>query len=193
MFIKHAAVLDQLCNRKQAIIDWSTSNSAICCCQHWKAFKSAALSPSDPHWVLALAGSLLKSLVSAELAVIAEGSLLNKVFPSKKEYHNQLRQGLQRGPNATVYHPFPDRISRNSATNFGPSIPTTSLATLLNPLFLNFNQPLKGPSSTVKANTLHPSAFNVRVSTIKPLNKHSKTLPFSNLCPWILRPWSHPS
>jgi hypothetical protein len=51
------------------------------------------LNPSDPHWVLA--GSLLKSLVSAELAVIAEGSLLNKVFPSKKEYHNQLRQGLQ--------------------------------------------------------------------------------------------------
>ena len=93
VFIKHAAVLDQLCNHKQAIIDRSTSNSAICCCQHWKAFKSAALNPSDPHWVLA--GSLLKSLVSAELAVIAEGSLLNKVFPSKKEYHNQLRQGLQ--------------------------------------------------------------------------------------------------
>jgi hypothetical protein len=34
-------------------------------------------------------------LVSEELAVIAEGSLLNKVFPSKKEYCNQLRLGLQ--------------------------------------------------------------------------------------------------
>ena len=53
----------------------------------------SCLNPSDPHWVLA--GSLLQSLVSEELAVIAEGSLLNKVFPSKKEYHNQLRLGLQ--------------------------------------------------------------------------------------------------
>ena len=59
----------------------------------WGAFRAAALNPSDPHWVLA--GSLLHSLVSEELGVIAEGSLLNKVFPSKKEYHNQLRLGLQ--------------------------------------------------------------------------------------------------
>jgi len=93
VFIKHAAVLDQLCNHKQAIMDWSTSNPAICCCKRWNAFKTAALNPSDPHWVLA--GSLLKSLVSEELAVIAEGSLLNNVFPSKKEYHAQLRLGLQ--------------------------------------------------------------------------------------------------
>ena len=76
VFIKHAAVLDQLCNHKQAIVDWSTSQPAVCCC------KTAALNPSDPHWVLA--GSLLHSLVSEELLVIAEGSLLNKVFPSKK-------------------------------------------------------------------------------------------------------------
>ena len=61
--------------------------------KHWTPFTSAALNPSDPHWVLA--GSRLPSLVSAELAVIAEGSLLNKVFPSKREYHNQLRLGLQ--------------------------------------------------------------------------------------------------
>ena len=93
VFIKHAAVLDQLCNHKQAVADWSTSQPAECCCKNWGAFKTAALNPSDPHWVLA--GSLLHSLVSEELAVIAEGSLLNKVFPSTKEYHNQLRQGLQ--------------------------------------------------------------------------------------------------
>ena len=93
VFIKHAAVLDQLCNHKQAVADWSTSQPAVCCCKNWGAFKTAALNPSDPHWVLA--GSLLHSLVSEELAVIAEGSLLNKVFPSKKDSHNQLRQGLQ--------------------------------------------------------------------------------------------------
>ena len=92
VFIKHAAVLDQLCNHKQAIADWSTTQPATCCCKKWEPFKTAALNPSDPPWVLA--GSLLHSLVPEELAVIAEGSLLNKVFPSKKEYQNQLRLGL---------------------------------------------------------------------------------------------------
>ena len=93
VFIKHAAVLDQLCNHKQAIADWSTSNPAVCCCKNWGAFKAAALNPSDPHWVLA--GSLLHSLAPAELAVIAEGSLMNKVFPSKKECQNQMRLGVK--------------------------------------------------------------------------------------------------
>ena len=92
VFIKRAAVLDQLWNHKQAIADWSTSNPATCCCKNWGTFKTAALNPSDPHWVLA--GSLLHSLVPAELAVIAEGSLMNKVFP-KKEYQNQMRLGMQ--------------------------------------------------------------------------------------------------
>ena len=85
VFIKHAAVLDQLCNHKQAITDWSSGQEASCCCKHWLKFKTAALNPSDSHWVLA--GSLLHSLLPADLAVIAEGSLLNKVFPSKEEYH----------------------------------------------------------------------------------------------------------
>ena len=92
VFIKHAAALDQLCNHKQAITDWSTGHPAICCCKIWESFKSAALNPSDPHCVLA--GSLLHSLLPEDLAVIAEGSLLNNVFPSKKEYHNQLKLGL---------------------------------------------------------------------------------------------------
>ena len=93
VFIKRAAVPDQLCNHKQAIADWSTSNPAICCCKNWTTYKSAALNPSDPHWVLA--GSLPHSLLPTELAVIAEGSLLNKVFRSKKEYHNQMRLGMK--------------------------------------------------------------------------------------------------
>ena len=93
VFIKHAAVLDILCNHKQAIEDWSTSNPAICCCKSWSDYKTAALNPSDPHWVLS--GSLLHSLLLPELAVIAEGSLSNKVFPSKKEYFNQMRQAIK--------------------------------------------------------------------------------------------------
>ena len=46
----------------------------------------------DPHWVLA--GSLLHDLLLAYLAVIAEGSLLNKVFPSKKDFQTTLKFGL---------------------------------------------------------------------------------------------------
>jgi len=75
----------------------------------WEPFKTAALNPSDPHCVLA--GSLLHSLVPEELAVIAEGSLLNKVLPSKKECQNQLklvlhgwtkRNGLPSMPNSEI-------------------------------------------------------------------------------------------
>ena len=93
VFIKHAAVLDILCNHKQAIEDRSTSNPAICCCKSWSSYKPAALNPSDPHWVLS--GSLLHSILPPELAVIAEGSLSNKVFPSKKEYQNQMQLGFK--------------------------------------------------------------------------------------------------
>ena len=93
VFIKHAAVLDILCNHKQAIDDWSTTNPATCCCKSWSCYKSAALNPLDSHWVLS--GSLLHSHLQPDLAVIAEGSLANKVFPSKKEFHNQLRLGLR--------------------------------------------------------------------------------------------------
>ena len=92
VFIKHAAVLDQLCNHKQAISQWSTGTDAICCCQRWSKYKKAALNPPDPHWVLA--GSLLHDLLPADLSVIAEGSLLNKVFPSKKDYQSTWKLGL---------------------------------------------------------------------------------------------------
>ena len=112
VFIKHAAVLDQLCNHKQAIAEWSTTQPATCCCKKWEPFKTAALNPTDPHWVLA--GSLLHPFISEELAVIAEGSLLNKVFPSKKEYHNQLKLGLQSG------------TKRNGL----PSMPTSEISDL---------------------------------------------------------------
>ena len=93
VFIKHAAVLDQLCNHKQSIIDWSTDNPPVCCCKSWSTYKAAVLNPQEDHWVLS--GSLLSSLLPPSLAVIAEGSLSNKVFPSKKEYLNQLHSGLR--------------------------------------------------------------------------------------------------
>ena len=71
--VKHSAVLDQLCS----------GNPADCQCSQWSKFKSAALIPTDPHWVPA--GPLLSKHLPPDLSVIAEGSLLNKVFPSKKD------------------------------------------------------------------------------------------------------------
>lgn len=93
VFVKNASVLDHLCNHKQAITQWSMNSSAQCCCKLWSNYKKAAINPTDPHWVLS--GSLLAGLLPEDLTVIAEGSLLNEVCPSKKDYHSTLRFGLQ--------------------------------------------------------------------------------------------------
>jgi len=143
VFIKHAAVLDQLCNHKQAIVDWSTSHSAVCYCKDWGVFRSAALNPSAPHWVLS--GSLLKSLVSTELGVIAEGSLLNKVLPSKKEYHNQLRLGLKSWTKRNGLPSMPQSASLTFANNYGQNIRNKSPATSQNPPSANSKQPSNLP------------------------------------------------
>ena len=76
MFIKHASVLDQLCNHKQAISQWSTNPNAQRCCP-------TAINPSDAHWVLA--GSLLTGLLPDDLSVIAEGSLLKRQSSTVKQ------------------------------------------------------------------------------------------------------------
>ena len=52
IFVKHASVLDQLCNHKQAVTMWSTDINVECCCKNWPQYKKASLNPSDPHWVL---------------------------------------------------------------------------------------------------------------------------------------------
>lgn len=110
VFIKHGAVLDQLCNHKQAIFEWSFGNEAKCCCKQWSKFSKAALNPSDPHWVLAR--SLLHDLLPADLAVIAEGSLLNKVFPSQKDYYTQLKTGLQQWTKQMAFFACPPKTSQ---------------------------------------------------------------------------------
>ena len=151
VFIKHAAVLDQLCNHKQAIADWFTTQPATCCCKKWEPFKTAALNPSDPHWVLA--GSLLHSLVPEELAVIAEGSLLNKVFPSKKEYQNQLKLGLHGWTKRNGLPSMPNsEISDFSQHLWTESIPNTSLVTSPNHPSTPFKKPSRALSSIVKTN-----------------------------------------
>ena len=126
VFIKPAAVLDQLCNHKQAIADWSATQPATCCCKKWEPFKAAALNPSDPHWVFA--GSLLHSLVSEELAVIAEGSLLNEVFPSKKGIPNQFKLGLQGWTKRNGLPPMPNSEISDFSQHLWTAVQTRHLS-----------------------------------------------------------------
>ena len=179
VFIKHAAVLDILCNHKQAIDDWSTTNPATCCCKSWSCYKSAALNPSDSHWVLS--GSLLHSHLQPDLAVIAEGSLANKVFPSKKEFQNQLRLGLK------------NWTKRNGL----PSMPQSDITDLCHLLWQQhlsqitsqsnqldvFKTPLMVPSSIVRTNTLPLFEYFARAFISNPSRRHSKTLPSLNPYP----------
>ena len=79
-------MINLLCNHKHAVTEWATGMTPVCCCQTWAPFKKACLNPGAKHWILSLSGTLLADLLPPEQAVVAEGSLSNKVFPSKKEY-----------------------------------------------------------------------------------------------------------
>ena len=86
------------------------------------AVANTGLNPSDSHWVLS--GSLLHSLLPPELAVIAEGSLSNKVFPSRKEYQNQMRLGMKNWTKKNTVHaklkhlrPMPPPLVRTHPAN----------------------------------------------------------------------------
>jgi hypothetical protein len=107
------------------ITDWSSGQKAICCCKHWLKFKTAALNPSDPHWVLA--GSLLHSLLPADLSVIAEGSLLNKVFPSKKRTTLSSSVVCTVGQNVMASHQCQISTFPICATKCGLNTPRMSL------------------------------------------------------------------
>eukprot|EP00435_Cladocopium_sp_Y103_P006800 s3094_g2.t1 len=117
LFIKHQAVLDILCNHKAAMTDWSMGTTPSCCCQHWQPYRSARLSPSGPHWVLS--GALLAPLLPEPLQPLCSGSLLNKVFPSKRDYGRQMSQSFRRW----------------ARTNGLPSIPTARFQELIDTLW----------------------------------------------------------
>ena len=92
IFIKHASVVDILCNHKSAIESWSLDKHPRCCCDTWSQYKSAALNPNSDHWVLS--GSLLTNFLPDDVAVLAEGSLQNKVFPQQREFSYLLQRGI---------------------------------------------------------------------------------------------------
>ena len=92
VFIKHALVMDVLCHHKSAIESWSAAATPTCCCRSWHTFKGTALNPDSDHWVLS--GSLLASTLPPEVALLAEGSLQNKIFPLKRDFIQSLQRGI---------------------------------------------------------------------------------------------------
>ena len=65
----------------------------MCTCKEWSRFRTAAHDSTADHWVLN--GSLLGPQLPSALQVIAEGSLQNKVFPSKRDFATSLLRGLK--------------------------------------------------------------------------------------------------
>ena len=93
IFVKNSSVVGILCNHKQAIDEWGHHIEPKCTCQDWWKYQAAAYGISADHWVLI--GSLLGQFLPSSLAVIVEGSLQNKVFPSKHELTSTLQPGLK--------------------------------------------------------------------------------------------------
>ena len=138
-----------------------------------------------------LAGSLLHSLVPEELAVIAEGSLLNKVFPSKKEYQNQLKLGL---------HGWTKR-------NGLPSMPNSEISDFSQHLWTGHSKHVTCHITKSSINSFQKTfegaifhcedkqASSLRIYCpclyTKPLKKLFRIPPFSNRSPKILNPSSH--
>ena len=109
IFVKHSSVVDLLCNHKSTVEPWSLDQTPQCCCATWSKYRSAALNSSSEHWVLS--GSLLSHLLPADVAVLAEGSLQNKVFPQKREFLSLLQRGILQctGANTTASRPCPNQ------------------------------------------------------------------------------------
>ena len=178
VFIKHAAVLDILCNHKQAIENWSTSNSAVCCCKSWSLYKSAALNPSDPHWVLS--GSLLPHLTSQSLQ---KARCPTRCSRRRRNFTIKCALDSEHGQNEMAFPPCHNLPSLTFATNSGPNTHTKSPIT--SP---SFPLPSSRPPSRVQfstARTNMPRLFGsfVRVSTMNPSNGPSKIRPFLNNYP----------
>ena len=96
---------------------WKTVRSTI---SPGISSKTARPNPDGNHWILS--GTLLASLLPRDLGVIAEGSLLNKVLPSKKEYHLMLSQGLQQWTRSNDCCPIPKSQIQPLHITFGTSI-----------------------------------------------------------------------
>eukprot|EP00435_Cladocopium_sp_Y103_P016270 s5559_g4.t1 len=142
--LAHHAVLDILCNHKLAMTDWSLGNTPPCCCKDWTTYKSACLNANDAHWVLS--GALLAPLVPEPLRPLCSGSLLNKVFPSKRDYGRQMAQSFKNW----------------ARTNGLPSIPSARFHELIDQLWSSHKAQLTShltKSSISQLQELFPQAI----------------------------------
>ena len=106
-----------------------------------------------------------------------------KFFRPRRSFTIRCDLAYKHGPNGMVFLPYHIPASPTFAINSGPS--TQNRSPIISPSnpSENFKTPSKVQSSTVKTNMPHLSASSVRVSTMNPSRKHSKTRPFSNHYP----------
>jgi hypothetical protein len=170
VFIKHAAVLDQLCNHKKATDDWSTSNPAVCCCQHWSQSFRLPLGP------IGLSPSLLASTRTCSdcrgIPIQQSFSFQKGISKSDATWYEKLDQ--------EKYRPCQTQTSPTYATTSGQNTPSKSPITSQSLPSPNFKPPLMAPFSIVRTSTPRLSVFIAHAYTTNPLSRLSKILRFSN-------------
>ena len=174
VFIKHASVVDTLCNHKSAIEAWSLNTTPKCCCQAWHKFRSAALNPDSDHWVLS--GSLLTDLLPPEVAVLAEYPFKTRFSLNNGTSSASSIVASSAGANSTAYLPFQSTKFRTLASTYGPHTPHSSPTISLVLPFNTLNNCSKGRSSIARTNVPHPCEFSVLASTARVLARYMRLL-----------------
>ena len=179
VFIKHAAVLDQLCNHKQAIIDWSTSQPATYLLQKLGTFQGCGSQ--------SIRFSLGPRRFTPTLTCLQgvgghRGRLLVEQGLSIQKGISQPAQ--TRTPELdkakTAYRPCPIQRSPTLPPPLDRAFQTCHVPhhQIFDHPF--FNKPSKGQSSTLKTNNLPPCESTARASTTKPSKKPFRIRPFSS-------------
>ena len=122
VFTKNPSVQDSLCNHKDYATRWADGETPVCICSTLTPYQS---SPTSNSHHIHLDGDSL-TLPTPSLSSIANGSLQNKIFPSKKEIWTNLQKAF------VQWH------QRNGI----PAIPTRHLEALWNTSWSQHRQQL---------------------------------------------------
>ena len=90
VFTKNPSVKDSLCNHKDYATRWADGETPVCICSTLTPYQT---SPTSNSHHLHLDGDSL-TLPTPSLSSIANGSLQNKIFPSKKEIWTNLQKAF---------------------------------------------------------------------------------------------------
>ena len=90
VFTKNPSVQDSLCNHKDYATRWADGENPVCICSTLTPYQS---SPTSNSTHIHLDGDSL-TLPTPSLSAIANGSLQNKIFPSKKEIWTNLQKAF---------------------------------------------------------------------------------------------------